>query len=181
MNTYVVLIRGINVGGRNKLLMKELVVILENLGCVNVKTYIQSGNVVLQSSNDKVPELSKIIGQAINQKHDFQPHIHILTTKDLQQAIDNNPFTEAKIDPKTLHFGFLDSIPSNPNIGKLAALKTTTEYFQLINKVFYLNAPEGIGRSKLAAQSEKALGVPMTSRNWRTVEKVQSMIVDLEK
>lgn len=181
MNKYIVLIRGINVGGRNKLLMKELVVILKGLGCVNVKTYIQSGNVVLQSSNDNVTELSKIIGQAINQQQGFQPHIHILTTKDLQQAIDNNPFTEAKVDPKTLHFGFLDSMPSNPNIGKLAALKTTTEYFQLIDKVFYLNAPDGIGRSKLAAQSEKALGVPMTSRNWRTVDKLQSMLMELEK
>ena len=176
MNTYVVFLRGINVGGRNKLLMKDLVVILEGIGCVNVKTIIQSGNVVLQSSNNKVPELAKNIGQAINQQHNFQPHIHILTTKDFQQAINNNPFTEAKVDPKTLHFGFLEVIPPNPNIGKLAALKTATEYFQLINKVFYLHAPDGIGRSKLAAQTEKNLGVSMTSRNWRTVCKLQEMV-----
>jgi uncharacterized protein (DUF1697 family) len=181
MNTYVVLLRGINVGGRNKLLMKQLAVILEGLGCVNVKTYIQSGNVVLQSDNNKATELSENISQAINQQYDFKPHVHILTAKDLQQAIDNNPYPEAKIDPKTLHFGFLDVLPSTPNLDKLAELKTTTENYQLINKVFYLNAPDGIGRSKLATQSEKALGVSMTSRNWRTVEKIQDMLIALEK
>lgn len=179
MNTYIVFLRGINVGGRNKLLMKDLTVILEGIGCVNVKTYIQSGNVVLQSINNNIPELAKNIGQAISQKHDFQPHIHILTTKDLQQAIDNNPFTDAKVDPKTIHVGFLETVPVNPNVGKLAALKAETEYFKLIDKVFYLKAPDGIGRSKLAAQSEKTLGVSMTSRNWRTVEKVQGMIKGL--
>jgi uncharacterized protein (DUF1697 family) len=180
MNTYVVFLRGINVGGRNKLLMKELVVILEGIGCENVKTYIQSGNVVLQSSNENLPELAKNIGQAINQQHDFEPRIHILTAKDLQNAIDNNPFSDAKLDPKSLHFGFLEAIPSNPDLDKLTVLKAASEDYQLINKVFYLSAPEGIGRSKLAAQSEKALGVSMTSRNWRTVDKVQNMIKEQE-
>jgi len=181
MNTYIVLLRGINVGGRNKLLMKELIVILEELGCVNVKTIIQSGNVVLQSNNNKAAELSENISQAINQQYDFEPHVHILTTKDLQQAIDNNPFPDAKLDPNTLHFGFLEAIPSLPNLVKLEDLKVPSESYQLINKVFYLNAPDGIGRSKLAAQSEKALGVSMTSRNWRTVEKIQDMLRALEK
>lgn len=181
MNTYIILLRGINVGGRNKLLMKELIVILENLGCIAVKTYIQSGNVVLQNANNNASELSKEIAQAINQQYDFEPQVHIITAIDMQHAIDNNPYPEAIQDPKSLHFGFLDAMPPNPNLDKLATLKTPTERYELIDKIFYLHAPDGIGRSKLAAQSEKALGVSMTSRNWRTVDKLQGMIKELEQ
>ena len=178
MNTYIILLRGINVGGRNKLLMKQLVVILEDLGCSHVKTYIQSGNVVLQSPNNDTSNLSKEISHAIKQKYDFEPHVHIFTSQDLQKSIENNPYPEAIQDPKTLHFGFLETIPSKPDLDRLAALITSTERYQLIDKVFYLHAPDGIGRSKLAAQSEKALGVSMTSRNWRTVEKLLEMIIE---
>lgn len=180
INTYVILIRGINVGGRNKLLMKKLVVILEELGCHNVKTYIQSGNVVLQSTSREIAEFSQQISQGIMQLNNFEPHVLILKAKDFLGAIKNNPFSEAESEPKTLHFGFLNSIPGNPDLDKLESLKSPSERFQLIDQVFYLHAPDGIGRSKLAAQSEKAIGVSMTSRNWCTVGKISELIGDLE-
>ncbi|RJP74334.1 MAG: DUF1697 domain-containing protein [Ignavibacteriales bacterium] len=175
MNTYIVLFRGINVGGKNILPMKELTAILERLGCKNIRTYIQSGNVVLETGNKNTAQLSKNISAEINKLHRFTPAIQILTLKELEKIVENNPFPEAVNDPKTLHIGFLDSIPKNPGLQKLESLKTATENFQLTDKAFYLHAPEGIGRSKLAANSERLLGVSMTDRNWRTVCKIMEM------
>ena len=79
------------------------------------------------------------------------------------------------IDPSSLHLGFLASSPKSPNLVKLAALKKDSERFLLTERVFYLHAPEGVGRSKLAASSEKLLGVPMRDRNWKTVCKIMEL------
>jgi uncharacterized protein (DUF1697 family) len=180
MNTYIVLLRGINVGGRNPLPMKELVTLLEDLGCDAVKTYIQSGNVVLQSRKGAA-RLAAEIRREIERQHGFEPQVLLLTVSELEAAIAANPFPEAKTDPRGLHFGFLDSVPPGPDIKKLEALKTKTERFRLIDKVFYLYAPDGVGRSKLAANSEKLLGVSMTDRNGRTVCKIRDMAKELER
>ena len=180
MNTYIALLRGINVGGRNPLPMKELVAILEDLGCEAVKTYIQSGNVVLQSRK-RATRLASEIGHEIERQYGFEPQVLLLAVSELEAAIAANPFPEAMTDPGGLHFGFLDSVPPNPNMKKLEALKTKTEQFRLIDKVFYLYAPDGVGRSKLAANSEKLLGVSMTDRNGRTVCKIRDMAKGLER
>jgi uncharacterized protein (DUF1697 family) len=175
MAQYVVLLRGINVGGRSSLPMKELTGLLEELGCENVRTYIQSGNVVLESS-EKAPTLAGKIKAAVKALRGFEPEVLLLTAKELEKAIANNPFPQAEDDPKTVHFGFLASRPVRPDLEKLESLKKESEEFQLIGQVFYLYAPEGVGRSKLAAASEKALGVSMTDRNWNTVCKLQAIL-----
>lgn len=175
METYVALLRGINVGGRNSLPMKELATLLAALGCREVRTYIQSGNVVLLS--DKAPaKLSAEIGAKIQTSRGFEPHVLLLTASDFRQAVDNNPFSIQEGDAKSLHLGFLDGVPVDPDLQGLESLKTPTERFQLIDRVFYLLAPDGVGRSKLAARSERLLGCPMTSRNWNTVGKILSMV-----
>ena len=74
-----------------------------------------------------------------------------------------------------MHLGFLASVPKNPDLEKLATLAKPSERFYLRDCVFYLNAPEGVGRSKLAASAEKLLGVPMTDRNWRSVSKIRAL------
>jgi uncharacterized protein (DUF1697 family) len=168
MKPFVALLRGINVGGRNPLPMKSLVALLEELGCSAVKTYIQSGNVVLRSRSS-APRLAAAIGREIHRRHGFEPHVLLLTLDEFNAAIAANPFPEATKDPAGLHLGFLDSIPTNPKLQRMEELKTKTERFRLIGKVLYLHAPDGVGRSKLAAQSERLLGVPMTDRNWRTI------------
>lgn len=179
MSIYIVLLRGINVGGRNRLPMKELVAVLEDLGCQNVRTYIQSGNAVLQSSKT-ASGLSNRIGEEIKRRRGFEPHVLLLELGDFERAIAANPFPDAESDLKGLHFGFLDSAPSKPDLDELAALAVRSERFQLIDKVFFLHAPDGVGRSKLAAGSEKLLGVPMTDRNWRTVGRIRDMAKELE-
>jgi uncharacterized protein (DUF1697 family) len=180
MNTYIALLRGINVGGNNKLPMKELVTVLEGLGLTNVKTYIQSGNVVFQSARTDTKALAAAISAAIGQSHGFAPAILLLTGDELQAAMQANPFPEAEADHKSLHFFFLEPAPDKPDLAALAALQTETERFALIDKVFYLHAPDGIGRSKLAERFGRGWGVDITARNWRTVSTLLAMVREVE-
>jgi len=175
VNTCIALLRGINVGGKNTLPMRELVVILENIGMRNAKTYVQSGNAVFQSSEMDFSKISEKLAAEIKTRRGFEPHVLILGLDAIEKALTQNPFPEAEADPASLHLGFLAFIPKNPDLDKLGSLKKRTERFRLIGSVFYLHAPEGIGRSKLAANSEKLLGATMTDRNWRTVCKIREM------
>jgi len=179
LKTYIALFRGINVGGKNALPMRELVAVLEEFGAGNVKTYIQSGNVVFASPEKDASRLSKKISYEIKKRRGFEPHVLLLELEDIERAITKNPFPEAASHPQTLHAGFLASTPEKPDLKKLESLKSNRERFRLIDSVFYLHAPEGIGRSKLAANAEKLLGVPMTDRNWRTVCKIREMVQEL--
>jgi uncharacterized protein (DUF1697 family) len=175
MKTYAALLRGINVGGSNVLPMKELVGILENIGSQNVRTYIQSGNAVFRNEEEETSLLSNRIRSAIKNSHGFEPHVLLLELGELQDAIVSNPFPEAESEPKTLHLYFLTSVPKAPDFDALNRIKTDRERFVLKDRVFYLNAPDGTGRSKLAANAEKLLGVSATARNWRTVCKVEEL------
>ena len=100
----------------------------------------------------------------------------ILSASAFESALRCNPFPEAAADPKTLHLLFLASAPDSPDLDALAAVQSPTERFRLIGQVFYLHAPDGIGRSKLATKVEKALGVATTGRNWRTVDNLRKML-----
>jgi uncharacterized protein (DUF1697 family) len=179
MKTFIALLRGINVGGNKKLPMKALATLLADLDCTNVRTYIQSGNVVLQSAETDRARLASDIGAEIDRRHGFSPEVMVLGLDNLEQAIAKNPFPEAESAPTTLHLGFLASAPTNPDVKTLESLKNESEQFRLVDDVFYLHAPDGIGRSKLAARAERALGVPMTDRNWRTVCKIREMANEL--
>lgn len=176
MQTYIALFRGINVGGKNSLPMKELVSVLEALGAQNVRTYIQSGNAVLQHKDKDPSRLGGKIAAEIRRRRGFEPTILLLGSRDLEQAMTGNPFPEAEAEPKTLHVGFLAARPVNADLPALEGLKKASERFLLRKTFFYLHAPEGVGRSKLAASAEKLLGVPMTDRNWRTVCKLGEMV-----
>jgi uncharacterized protein (DUF1697 family) len=181
MKIYIALFRGINVGGRHSLPMKELVTILEDLGCQSVKTYIQSGNAVFRSGEKNITQLSKKISAEIMKSRGFEPHVLLLTLEEMEKAIANNPFPEAGQEPRTLHVGFLTSTPKTPKLETMETIKTNGEQFKLVGDIFYLHAPEGIGRSKLAASSERLLGVPLTDRNWTTVCKIVEMAKSIKE
>lgn len=176
MKNYIALFRGINVGGNNILPMKELIALLEELGAYGVKTYIQSGNAVFQHKAESASQLSSKISAAIKESHGFEPQVLLFDSAEMEKVIAANPFPKAESEPKTLHLYFLASTPQNPDLQTLAGIKQVNEQFKLIDKVFYLHAPDGIGRSKLAARVEKALGVAATARNWRTVCKILSLL-----
>ena len=175
MNTYVALFRGINVGGNNSLSMKELVAAFESIGARKVRTYIQSGNAVFESAEKNLARFSKQLSAGIMNCRGFEPHVQILTLEALAKATAENPFPEAVSDPSSLHLGFLASSPTSPDLEKLSALRKESERFWLAEGVFYLYAPEGVGRSKLAISAKKLLGVPITDRNWKTVCKVMEL------
>lgn len=176
MSAWIALFRGINVGGRNSLPMKDLVRELEALGLREVRTYIQSGNVVFESSKKVPATLGAQIAARIEKRHGFAPEVLILGAGELERAVRSNPFPKATADPKSLHLFFLASSPDSPDLDALTAVKSRSERFRLLGRVFYLHAPDGIGRSKLATKVEKALGVAATARNWRTVDKLCAML-----
>jgi len=174
MVTFIALFRGINVGGKNAISMKTLTEILEAKGCVDVKTYIQSGNVLFKASRSKTESLSQEIAKAIKSNHGFEPDIMVLNLEEFKEAIDANPFPTDH--PKYLHLYFLAKSPKQPDFEALNRIKSASERFQLIGKVFYLYAPDGIGRSKLAAGAERLIGVRATARNWNTVTALLKMV-----
>jgi uncharacterized protein (DUF1697 family) len=155
--------------------MADLVTVLKQLGLDNVRTYIQSGNVVFNSRETNHVLLIDQIHYAVQLAFGFKPAVIIFDVDRLEKLIRMNPFPQAEDEPKTLHLYFLEKPVHDPDISKLENLKTENEQYKLFEKVFYLYAPDGIGRSKLAAGVEKALGVPVTARNWRTVNKILEM------
>jgi uncharacterized protein (DUF1697 family) len=180
MSICIALFRGVNVGGKSSLPMKELVGILEELGCQDVKTYIQSGNVVFKTNEKNISGLSDRLSAEIKKRRGFAPSVVLLSIKELEKIVANNPFPEVQDAPQTLHVGFLAAVPKKPDLKKLESLREKNERFQLIGSAFYLHAPDGTGPSKLAANTERLLGVSMTDRNWRTVGKILEMAKALE-
>jgi uncharacterized protein (DUF1697 family) len=170
MNTLIALFRGINVGGKNKVVMKELVSLMQDNGYENVQTYIQSGNVVFNSRGDIDGDISSLVDKHFG----FKPAVLLLTFEDLGKAIANNPFTSS--EGKACHFYFCDTQIKAVDTEKLDALKTETEEYVVKDKVFYLHAPDGVGRSKLAANIEKCIGLTLTARNLNTVLKLEQMV-----
>lgn len=174
MKKFILLLRGINVGGRNKLPMTELKKILERQKCENISTYIQSGNVVLDLPPTKTKSLSKNLKSEINKLFGFNPEIILLELKEFELAIKNNPFKSKT--GKDLHFFFLSKKSTSPDIESINSVKKESELFILKSKTFYLYAPDGIARSKIAANVERYLGVSVTARNFNTIIKIQSML-----
>ncbi|MFT5676006.1 MAG: hypothetical protein ACI808_001942 [Paraglaciecola sp.] len=175
MYKWLVLFRGINVGGNNIVPMKQLVEVLNAAGCLHVSSYIQSGNVLLSHQESDKQTLSIQIANLVEKNFGFTPKVMLLDIKEFNAAVSNNPFNDAEKEPKTLHFYFLGAAPENADIRGLEAVKKDNEAFKLIDKVFYLHAPDGIGRSKLAEKAEKLLAVPATARNWNTVTKLLAL------
>lgn len=167
---FIILFRGINVGGRNILPMKELVGLLQKQGFEDVQTCIQSGNVVCRGPHKPDGKIS----QAIKRQFGFEPQVMVLTPKELQTAITNNPY--AAKEGKTVHFFLCREKPKVAVIKQLADYQSSTEQFTCNGKTVYLWAPDGIGRSKLVAKMDKSLGTTVTARNLNTINKLFAMV-----
>lgn len=169
MPTYIVLFRAINVAGKNLISMKDLVTALEEKGFSDIKTYIQSGNVLLNSR--KKPESE--IRHLVEQRFDIKPEVFAFTTSEFNRCVDDNPYPTAA--GNTVHLYFCKTEPK-VNSDLIEQLKASSEAYQVKGKTFYLHAPDGIGRSKLATKIESCLGVCATGRNFNTVLRLQKMI-----
>ena len=178
MHTYVALLRGINVGGKHLLPMRELVSLLEGLGFDRVRSHLQSGNLVFRCSNRLGEPTANQIAATIENTRGFAPRILLLEAADYRKLIATNPFPGE--DGKALHAYFLERQPQTPDLVRLEQLQRGSERFCLQCGIFFLYAPEGIGRSKLAAAVESALGVAATARNWNTVRRIAAMLDAVE-
>jgi uncharacterized protein (DUF1697 family) len=167
---WIALLRGVG-GGIRPLPMRELVKELEAIGLKNVRTYIQSGNVIFNSAKQPARLAAEIEG-CIEKKFGFHSKTFVLSVQDLQRAAKANPFPQADAEPKTLHLFFLAEPAKDAKLDAMNELKAKSEQFVLKEKVFYFYTPQGFGTSKLAAKVGKLLGVDMTARNWRTVGKL---------
>ena len=170
MARQVLLLRGINVGGRNTLPMKDLTGLLTKLGATDIQTYIQSGNAVFTGALEPAT-----LSDAIEASKGFRPLVHILSAEDFRTIAAANPYPESEPEGKTLHIWFLTT-PAEFDTDKAQKLAIASERFHVSTQAIYLHAPDGIGRSKLAGKLEKLAGVPITARNWNTIAKLLEMV-----
>lgn len=176
MPDWILLLRGINVGGRNLLPMADLRSDLQSLGCRNVKTYIQSGNVVFAASQHCAQQVVRQLPDLIQARNGFCPSLFLVRSTQLEATVRDNPFPQARLSPKSLHVFFCQRPAAHDAAERLTTLKKPSEHFVIAGCTLYLHAPEGIGRSKLAAGAEQALGVAATARNWTTVLRLWQML-----
>jgi uncharacterized protein (DUF1697 family) len=176
MPIHLALLRAVNVGGRNPLRMAELCALLIELGFVDVRSLLQTGNLVFRSKA-KAPtgaELEDFLEAQIAQRHDLHTDFFVRTEKEWKQIIANNPFPEeAKKDPSHLLVVFLKRTPSAKEAEQLKAAITGPEIVSCNSREAYIVYPAGIGRSRVtSAFIERKLGTRGTARNWNTVLKL---------
>jgi len=175
MNLWIALIRGINVGGHNILPMKDLRAQLKRAGYQNVRTYIQSGNCVLEAEATEASDIETGIASIIEDEFGFRPNVMAFTATEFAAALALNPFPTRKFDPKNTHVFFLASSPTAPDFNTMNRDLQPGEAFELTEHLFFLRASNGLGRSKIAARIERLLGVSATARNLNTVQKICEM------
>lgn len=172
MSNYIVLLRGINVGGHNKLPMADLRSLLTDNGYTAVSTYIQSGNILLSSDKDS-KTISTHISGLLKNTYDYNIPVITISVTALQQCFNDNPFLNTETDIKFLHVTFLDDVPNKKNIESLNINLYNNDAFQIKSQFIYLHTPDGFAKTKFSnAQFEKQLSTTATTRNWRTVTKL---------
>lgn len=154
--------------------MKDLRLLLEALGYRDVRTYIQSGYCVFRTDAGNAEIVAEAVATAIDGRFGFKPAVFVLTAEALDTAIAANPYDPGD-DLKSVHLMFLTRPAIDTDLDALAALKADSEDFTLTDAVFYLFAPDGIGRSRLAEKLDRHVRVPMTGRNLRSVLKIAEL------
>jgi uncharacterized protein (DUF1697 family) len=174
MTKYIVLLRGINVSGKNIIKMAELKILLENIGFENITTYIQSGNIVLDSVIEEKSKIEEIIQSSIKNSFKLDVPLKAINFDELKQITEQNPFINlSDIDFSKLHYTILSNEPSSDLINKLVLNSYEPDNFKIIKNVIYLYCPNGYGNTKLSNTFfEKKLKVNATTRNFNTISKL---------
>ena len=168
--TYLALLRGVNVGGKNKLPMKELAGIFVAAGCDNVRTYIQSGNVLFQAAPKLLTKIPDLVGAQITGRYGYRTPVIVRTQEELGQVMANNPFLAKGETEEWLHVMFLAAVPKPAAVTGLDANRSPGDSFIVQGKEIYLHLPNGAGKSKLTNNYfDSKLATISTGRNWRTV------------
>ena len=175
MATYVVLLRGVNLGARNRVPMGPLRDVLSSSGYRDVRTYVQSGNVVLRSrSGEKA--LVTDIHRRLSDAFGFDIGIFVRTAAQLADVAANNPFLRPGVDHgRQLHVAFLEKVPARQALAALDPHRAPPDELHPRGREVYVWAPNGIGQSKVLQGLDRILRTPMTVRNWRTVTALLDM------
>jgi uncharacterized protein (DUF1697 family) len=179
--TYLALLRGINVGGKNKLPMKDLTGMFAAAGCVGVRSYIQSGNVLFKAAPALAAQLPAAIAARIAERFGYQTPVVLRTAAELAHVVAGNPFLKQGADEDALHVLFLTSRPTPDLISTLDPGLSPPDAFVVKGREVYLQLPNGVGRSKLTnAYFDSRLRTTSTGRNWRTVKKLLELMKSSE-
>jgi uncharacterized protein (DUF1697 family) len=174
---HVALLRGINVGGRRKLPMADLAGIFAAAGAKDVRTYIQSGNVVFAAGAGDVERIGAVVSETIAARFGFRPPVVIRTAEEWAGVVSGNPFLRADPDIGALHVAFLSGRPTGERIARLDPNRSPGDVCAVRGREVYLHLPSGVARSKLGSSYlDTTLGVTSTMRNWRTVLAVLEMV-----
>lgn len=185
MTVYIALLRGINVGGKNIIKMADLKRVFESIGFCEVKTYIQSGNVLFKS-NDVEESLCNKIEHEIEAVFGIAVKVILRTSTELEQIILNCPFSkdevieaEASSEVETLYAALMKHNPLKEKIERLDVYRNESDKYQIIGREVYLLFHRSIRNSKLANNLYK-LDVPITVRNWKTLSKLNELAKTME-
>lgn len=166
---YIAFIRGINVGGKTSIKMERLREVFSELGFENVKTYIQSGNVIFETDETNFGE--KI--EAAIEREFFKTPVMIRSFEEIKDAIENNPFADEEFEDKLFHIVFLSEKLSDEKAAMLLGNNKESEKFAIRNREVYCLLRDGVADSLLGKKYiDIKLKTPATARNWRTVNKI---------
>jgi uncharacterized protein (DUF1697 family) len=176
MTTHIALLRGINVGGQKPLHMEDLRSLCSSVGCTNVETYLQSGNIVFTSGEKNQAKMEEILGEAIMNKFGYDVAVIIRSPTELQKIHAYSPF-EIGSGGKGVYITFLRAKPPQEMVKSLTLpVGAGKDRFQIKGREIYVSCPDGYGRSKLTNTFfEKNLGMAATTRNWNTLFALMTM------
>jgi uncharacterized protein (DUF1697 family) len=182
VRTHVALLRGINVGGKNKVPMTDLRELMTSLGHADVKTYIQSGNVVFTSDDTDTAKLGEVLDEMVTERFGVPGHVVVVSRDELAQVIADNPYPDEP-NPKALHAVFRKSDLTADDLARVetarqrAAGQGCQDEVTVVGRTLFLHTPDGLGRSELAAQLSRTSSMRAgTARNWATVTKLMAML-----
>jgi len=175
-NAYLVLLRGINIGGQHKLPMAVLVDLLRDLGCDNVRTYIQSGNAVFTAAPAAARRIPRELAGRLEACLGFEVPVILRSADELNKIITDNPFGKST-DTAALHVAFLADQPDRARAARLDPKRSPGDIFELRGREIYLHLPNGVARTKLTSSYfDSVLATTCTVRNWRTVQKLRDLL-----
>jgi len=170
---FIALFRGINVGGKNRLPMRNLIEIFAELGCVDVTSYIQSGNVIFKAPADLARRVPTLVAKRVQGTLGMTVPIVLRSSKELEDVSRNNPFLKTASELDRLHVAFLAELPRSTTAASLDPKRSPPDRFVLRGREIYLSLPNGVAKTKLTnAYFDSKLATVSTLRNWNTVQKL---------
>jgi uncharacterized protein (DUF1697 family) len=170
---HVALLRGINVGGKNKLPMADLAAIFTGAGCADVRTFIQSGNVLFTAAPKTAERLPSLVAQRIADRFGYRVPVVLRTAGELREVARQNPFLDAGAEPAALHVAFLADLPDPGDVAALDPKRSPPDSFRVRGREIYLCLPSGMARTRLTnSYFDSRLSTISTMRNWQTVLKL---------